>query len=138
MLDPKIPPFQIMATPTIKDYFGSDSIVMDDPAAIATWLTDQNISATNPVLMIPYTSLTAAGLSLAAKFFNPEVIFTCLIKNVSLWTRNDTTETNSIELGAPRAGITTRNGQQKFSSNYDITVYGKVLTTSDIDPDDVA
>jgi hypothetical protein len=126
-----------MATPTIKDYFGADSVVMADPTAIATWLADQNISATNPVLMIPYTSLTVPGLAIVSKFMDPEVIFTCLVKMISMWTRNDTTETNSIELGAPRAGITTRNGQQKFSSNYDITIYGKVLSSSDIDPDDV-
>jgi hypothetical protein len=126
-----------MATPTIKDYFGADSEVMTDPTAIATWLTTQNISETNPVLMIPYTSLTVPGLSIVAKFFDPEAIFTSLVKMISMWTRNDTTETNSIELGAPRAGITTRNGLQKFSSNYDITIYGKVLSSSDIDPDDV-
>lgn len=126
-----------MATPTITDYFGVDSAVLSDPAAIDAYLVAKSISATNPVLIVPYTSLIAAGLSLVSKFADPEVIFTCLIKNVSSWTRNDTTETNSIELGAPRAGITTRNGQQKFSSNYDCTIYGKVLTSSDIDPDDV-
>lgn len=126
-----------MSTPTIKDYFGADSEVMTDPTAIAAWLTAQNISETNPVLMIPYTSLTVPGLAIVAKFFDPEVIFTCLVKMISMWTRNDTTETNSIELGAPRAGIITRNGLQKFSSNYDITIYGKTLTSSDIDPDDV-
>lgn len=126
-----------MATPTITDYFGVDSAVLSDSAAIDAYLIAKSISPTNPVLIVPYTSLIAAGLSLVAKFADPEVIFTCLIKNVSSWTRNDTTETNSIELGAPRAGITTRNGQQKFSSNYDCTIYGKVLTSSDIDPDDV-
>ena len=126
-----------MAIPTISDYFGVDSVVLSDKDAIATYLTAKSVSITNPVLIIPYTSLITAGLSLVSKFADPEVIFTCLIKNVSSWTRNDTTETNSIELGAPRAGITTRNGQQKFSSNYDCTIYGKTLTSSDIDPDDV-
>ncbi len=126
-----------MATPTITDYFGSDSAVLTTQAEIETYITDKSISATNPVLMIPYTSLTVAGLSLVAKFINPEVLFTCLVKMVSIWTRTDTTETNSIELGAPRAGITQRNGLQRKSYNYDLTVYGKALDTSDIDPDDV-
>lgn len=126
-----------MATPTITDYFGSDSAVLSNQADIEAYVTAKSISATNPVLMVPYTSLTVAGLSLVAKFSNPEVLFTCLVKMVSIWTRTDTTETNSIELGAPRAGITQRNGQQRKSYNYDLTVYGKALETADIDPDDV-
>lgn len=126
-----------MATPTITDYFGSDSAVLSSSADIETFLTEKSISATNPVLLVPYTSLTVAGLSLVTKFSNPEVLFACLVKMVSVWTRNDTTETNSIELAAPRPGITTRNGQQRKSYNYDLTVYGKALENTDIDPDDI-
>lgn len=126
-----------MATPTLQDYFGADSAVLSTATEIEAYVVDKMISPTNPVLVIPYTSLTVAGLSLVSKFMNPEVIFTCLVKMTSLWTRNDTTETNSIELGAPRAGITTRNGQQRKSYNYDLTVYGKALESVDIDPDDI-
>lgn len=126
-----------MAKPTLADYFGDASLVSGDPAAIESFLTAKNVSETNPAFLVTFSSLSSSGLSNVEKFADPEVIFSAMVKLVSLWTRGDTTETNAIELGAARPSITQRNGQQRQSFNYDLTVYGKVIEATDIDPDDI-
>lgn len=126
-----------MAKPTLADYFGDSCTIAKTGAEVDSFVTDKNVSATNPVLMITFSSLAASGLSQVSKFNDPEVIFAAMMKIISLWTRTDTTETNAIELGAARPSITQRNGQQRQSFNYDCTIYGKEITATDIDPDDV-
>lgn len=126
-----------MAKPNLADYFGDACLVSGDPAAIASFLTAKNVSETNPAFLVTFSSLSSSGLSNVEKFADPEVIFSAMVKLVSLWTRGDTTETNAIELGAARPSITQRNGQQRQSFNYDLTVYGKVIEATDIDPDDI-
>ncbi|MGL5063019.1 MAG: hypothetical protein ACRC62_23830 [Microcoleus sp.] len=126
-----------MAKPTLQDFFGDACLVSGDVEAVEAFLAAKNVSATNPVFLVTFSSLASTGLSNVQKFFDPEVLFSAFIKLVSLWTRGDTTETNAIELGAARISVTQRNGQQRQSFNYDATIYGKVIDATDIDPDDI-
>lgn len=113
-----------MAVPTLTDFFGADTTI-------------DATNAANPVLKIPYSSLVPAGLSDIDNFDNPEVLFASITKLVSLWTRNDTSEDNAIEMRQPTVSAQTRANKLRLVYSYTADIYGSEITATDLDPDNV-
>jgi hypothetical protein len=119
--------------PTIKQYFGTDSVVLTD---ILNY-TGPAISAQNPVLVIPFSSFADMKMTNPASMEFADAIFYAFLDRVRLWTRADVEEASMVEAADPALSLSNRAGYIVEVLSYSVNIFKARSQVIAFDPDDI-